>query len=271
MIASIWIRLFCFGVILTAALTGAAKAAPMVIASIDLSKSFGTRSLWSFQATQGSEIDDPGLDQIPGAITLCLSKSATGVCDPSLLTAFPNLAGLDDPSLEAFFGVPHYLYESEIVYPEGTGHAPLLLVQTASASGGDGNRGILTQVLAYNRANDHFFRIYSHFMGSNNDQEARFINAGPMRGDIISVDPTSNAPFAFWIVVNALTPSFKYRQVLRYRSATLYGDQNQLLVIDSEMPNIQQRLGLWHTGLPLPLPASGCSQPQLIHDELWCH
>jgi hypothetical protein len=272
MIASKRARLFYAGLILTVALSSAALAAPTMIASLDLSKSFATRSLWSFQATQGPDVEGANGDQVDGVITLCLRKGRAGPCDPALITAFndPGLARFG-PDIEMLFGEPHNLEQPEILYPEGANHAPLLWVQTSSASSGDGNRGIFTQVLVYNRNSDQFYRIYSHLTGgSNNNQDIRFIDAGPMRGDIISVDPTSNPPYAFWIVVNALTPSFTYNEVLRYRSATRYNDGNPLSVIDSEMPNIQRRLGLWRTGLPLPLPASGCSQPQMIHDELWC-
>jgi hypothetical protein len=272
MINSVQIRL-AFGLILATVLTGAAYAESNVVSSINLSKPFGTRSPWLFQATQGPDVQGVMGDPIPGVISLCLSKGATGVCDPSLLTTYPDPYALaDGSSVDALFDKPHLLNAPQFIYPKGTGHPPLLWVQSVSARSVDGNANTLTQVLAYNRAKDHFVRIYSYLTaGSNNDQDIRFIDAGPMRGDIISVDPTSNAPFAFWIVVNALTPSDTYRQVLRYRSATRYGDGNPLSVIDSDMPNIQRRLGLWHPGLPLPLPASGCSQPQLSHNELWCH
>jgi hypothetical protein len=46
-----------------------------------------------------------------------------------------------------------------------------------------------------------------------------------------------------------------------------------LSVIDSEMPNIELHLGLWHPGLPLPVPTSPehpCRNPRLSHTELWC-
>lgn len=271
MVASAFIKQLCSVLILAGAFTGAASAAPTVISSIDLSKPFGTRSSWLFQAKQGPDVEGVMGNPIPGPITLCLSKGASAACDPSLLTSYPDPDALaDGPSLDALFDEPHFLYQPEILFPEGAGDAPVLWVRTSSARSVDGGHGILTQVLAYDRNKDQFYRIYSHFMGSNNNQEVRFISDGPMRGDIISVDPTDNAPFAFWIVVNALTPSFKYHQVLRYRSATTYEDGNRLSVIDSDMPNIQRRLGLWHQGLPLPLPASGCAKPHLIHDELWC-
>ena len=129
---------------------------------------------------------------------------------------------------------------------------------------------VLTQVLAYQRRLDRFVRIYEHLTGTNNNQEVRYVDAGPLRSDIISVEPTMDAPFGFWVSVNALMPGHLYQQVLRYRSATRYQDGNSLAVIDSEMPNIEQHLGFWRLGSPLPLPAGPCSRPHLIRMELWC-
>jgi hypothetical protein len=71
------------------------------------------------------------------------------------------------------------------------------------------------------------------------------------------------------VVVSRLDGS-AYRQILRFRSATHYGDGNPLAVIDAEMPNIEKRLGLWHAGQPLPLPAKGCAKPHLVKSVLWC-
>ena len=55
------------------------------------------------------------------------------------------------------------------------------------------------------------------------------------------------------------------------RSATHYSDNNPLAVIDSEMPNIEQRLGYWKSGVALPLPSGACPRPRLIRMELWCN
>jgi len=87
---------------------------------------------------------------------------------------------------------------------------------------------------------------------------------------MISAEPTENPPYAYWITVSRLNPDDNYRQVLHYRSATLYGDGNSLAVIDSEMPNILLRLGLWRPGQPLPVPKAGCRRPHLVKMELWC-
>jgi hypothetical protein len=74
---------------------------------------------------------------------------------------------------------------------------------------------------------------------------------------VIAAEPTDDAPYAYWIAVSRLGAG-GYAQALRYRSATRYGDGNPLSVIDSEMPNILQRLGLWRSGSPPPLPAEPC-------------
>ena len=252
------------------AIAGASSAvaapSPAVIADIDLAKPFATRAPWRFTATQGEPIKDPiyGEGDAPGPIKLCLRASLTAPCDAQLRGNLPT------QSLSEIFSDVHFLSGAEVVRPHGVSGQPLLLVQTASLRSGDGDRVVYTQVLAYRRADDRFERIYERSTGRNNNQETRFIAAGPLRGDIISVEPTENAPYGFWISVSALTPQDTYRQVLRYRSATRYNDGNSLAVIDSEMPNIQQRLGVWKPGTPLPLPPSPCPKPHLIRAELWC-
>jgi hypothetical protein len=92
---------------------------------------------------------------------------------------------------------------------------------------------------------------------------------------VITAEPQDHLPYGYWIVVESLTRAGAYRQVLRYRSATLYNDSNPLAVIDSEMPNIERRLGLWKPGQPIPRPSLGgnrklCLKPTLRHTELWC-
>ena len=259
-----WASLALLGSALAA---GPPPAEPAVSASIDLSQPFGTRSAWRFTATQGPAIDDPtGLngDQAPGAVTVCLRRTASGPCDPQLQAALRT--GLDDDP----FAEPHYLNQADIVRP-GTGSGrPILLVVTASLHAGDGDQVVKTQALAYEAGQDRFVRVYEHATGRNNNQEVRFMAGGPLAGDIISVEPAETAPFGFWVSVNSLGGPDGYTQQLRYRSATMYADGNPLPVIDSEMANIEQRLGLWRPGSPLPLPATPCPKPHLIRMELWC-
>ena len=231
-------------------------------APIDLSKTFHTRTPWRLVATQGPSEEDGIGDPAPGKLHLCLQQDANGPCVSEALSG--------DPATPANWG-PHYLLTGKPVYPQGPAAAPLFEVVTASQHGANGDQVVTTQLLKYDRASDAFARIYVHATTRNNNDETRFIADGPLKGAMISADPTSNAPYGYWITVNRLTPARTYAQALRYRSATRYNDGNPLAVIDSEMPNIEQRLGLWKPGSPLPLPAGKpCPSPHLKRSELWC-
>jgi hypothetical protein len=236
-----------------------------VISDIDLSKPFSTREPWRFVATQGPPVagdDTASGDEEPGQIQLCLRPFPSAPCDPQLLNALGTAPRAEDP---------HYLNAVKIVYPRGSGDPPVLFVQTASTHAGNGSQVVLTQVLAYNNSQNRFVLIYQYTTGTNKNEEVRYITSGKLKGAIISVEPTENAPYGYWVTVNAFTPKYTYKTVLHYRSATHYGDNNSLAVIDSEMPNIQRRLGYWKPGMPLPLPSRGCPRPHLVHMELWCN
>jgi hypothetical protein len=231
------------------------------IATLDLSSDFGTRTPWRLVATQGPQDTDALGEPAPGEVRLCLARTEAGPC-AAALAAMPG----SPPDLWA----AHCLNVARMVRPRGDTSPPLLLIQTASLHGVNGSQAIFTQLLAYRREADRFEQVYGQVVGHNNNQEIRYIASGPLKGGVISAEPTQDAPYGFWITVNRLTPEYTYRQVLKYRSATGYNDGNPLAVIDSEMPAIEQRLGLWRPGAPLPLPASACPKPRLVHAELWC-
>ena len=238
-----------------------------VISYIDLSKPFSTGGAWRYIATQGPPVagdDTASGGEEPGRIQLCLQATPSAPCDPQLLNALPDASS-------DFSSQPHYLKAVKIVYPRGSADPPLLFVQTASLHAGNGSQLVLTQVLVYRNSQTRFVRIYEYTTGTNENQEVRYIDTGRLRGDIISVEPTDNAPYCYWVTVNGLTPQYTYKSLLRYRSATHYGDGNPLAVIDSEMPNIEQRLGYWKSGMALPLPSGACPSPRLIHLALWCN
>jgi len=164
----------------------------------------------------------------------------------------------------------HYLQLAEIVHPRGASASPLLRLQVGSHYATNGSQGHAAIILVYRASKHRFERIFQEIFGGNMNQEARYIASGPLKGAMITVHPTDYAPYGYWVAVHRLTPDYTYKQVLRYRSATIYGDGNPLAVIDSEMPNIQRRLSLWTTGQPLPLPAGRCPRPRLIKQALWC-
>jgi hypothetical protein len=246
----------------------AAHPAGKIVASIDLSKPFATRSRWHLTASQGADVrpDNSATGgSEPGVITLCVSRDGTKSCQPDLVAPLGVGRGDDD-----YYSDAHFVDTIQIVHPHGAKAAPLLIMQLASAHGGNGNQRVGTLVLRYDPGQDSFVSVYKYQVARNTNDQIRYLATGPLRGAIVSAEPTGDAPFGFWITVNQPTPSGRYKRVLHFRSATHYGDGNPLAVIDSEMPNIQRRLGLWRPGQPLPLPAKSCRKPHLVRMELWC-
>lgn len=234
-----------------------------LISSIDLSQALSTKSDWRFMASQGPNVTDPvTTESIPGKIRLCVTNDKGASCSPDLDNVLRLSSGADD------YSDPHYLTYVRIVHPRPD--RPLLLMQVASQHSGNSNQRLATVALAYDHEQDGFTLVYKKQTGRNNSQEIRYIADGPLAGAIISAEPTSDAPFGFWIIVERLGSTGGYKQILRYRSATRYGDGNPLAVIDSEMPEILQKLSFWHPGMKLPLPAGECAKPRLVGQELWC-
>lgn len=232
-----------------------------VVADLDLTKAFGTRTRWTFVAAilAGSHFD--GADGGPvagGALGECFVDGLT----PHCMYGKPKTAS-------DWFSTPIGLYSAKIVFRGADRTLPLLMVSSGSALGGDGSHAIFTQLFTYDRRLNQFKRVFSRATGSNSNQKTRFLEQGPLRGDVVVDEPTSSAPYGYWMSVYTWNGSDSYSLVLRYRSATHYGDGNRLAVIDSEMPGILRRLGLWKSGDPLPAP-SGCTRPALRHGEEWC-
>ena len=257
--------------LLAAAVFCCAAAAPpagphKVIARIDLSKPFHLPAGATFTATQGPEVDDPVYEgeRAPGQIHLCLQISASAACSPNLNDAWKT-GGIVDEYSEI-----HFLDQAEIIQPNGNSSAPRLLLRTRSFQTGDGDQFHSVQIVGYRARERRFLVVFREQSGGNNNQEIRLVKAGPLAGAVISNNPADNAPFGYWITVYRASAGGDYRQILHYRSATRYNDGNPLAVIDSEMPNILQRLRLWRPGLPLPLPAGRCPRPHLVKSELWC-
>ncbi|HEX3888435.1 MAG TPA: hypothetical protein VHW05_13135 [Phenylobacterium sp.] len=246
----------------------ASKPAPQGV-QLDLSQAFHARSPWRLVVTEGPPTQDYGEGDAPGALTFCLRKGPAGPCVSAPITPPPRTVPAGDPAWE-----PHYLFKAKLVYPRGQKAAPYLLIVTGSLNSGDGDQIIATQLVAYNAARDRFHRVYADSTGRNNNEEIRYIEHGPLRGSVIDAEPQDHRPYGYWIVVDSLTSAGAYRQVLRYQSATRYNDGNPLAVIDSEMPNIERRLGLWKPGQPIPTPGldggKACPNPMLRHTELWC-
>ena len=238
---------------------------------LDLTASFHTRSAWRLFVTEGTPTKDYGDNDAPGALTLCLRNGPHGTCEVDPVTPpLPTSSSNDAPAWE-----PHYLFAAKVVYPRGPAAPPLLLIVTGSLNSGDGDQIVSTQLVRYVAARNTFQRAFAGSTGHNNNQEIRFVTAGALRGSAITAEPEAHRPYGYQITIDEADAAGVYRPVLRYHSATIYGDGNPLAVIDSEMPNIEQRFGVWRPGMPLPTPEMGgggkpCLKPILKHGELWC-
>lgn len=260
MMAMLWLAA------LTMAAASPAQPPQKVISSIALSQPFHTRSPWTFTATQGPDVPDPIGEEpkVPGTVTLCLSRDHGQTCDHILTDAFAK-ASDDD-----VFNAPHTLLYAGIDHLPGKSARPFLFVQTESMRSGDGDARRVTQIVLYDRARDAFTLAWQHVSAHNHNEVVRYVADGPLAGDLITAEPTRNAPYGYWVSVNKVSANDKFEPVVRYRSATRYGDGNPLSVIDSELPNIEQHLGLWHPGQPLPTPTVPCPKPHLVHGAMWC-
>ena len=248
-----------------AAALGLIAAAPgdRRVPSVDLAP-FATRSPWRLIVSRAADLPDPIMgdgEQVPGVLRLCLTADGGRTCD---IRPGASLRLADAPDL---YDEPHELRRLAIV--PSAGGKRLLLIQLASLAGANGDQRVGLELYAYDRAGDRFRSVYQGRTRQNNNQELRYIEGGALRGAVVAAEPTNDAPFGYWITVARAGATGAYRSVLRYRSATRYGDGNPLAVIDSEMPALQQRLVLWRPGRPLPVPAH-CAAPRLVRMELWC-
>jgi len=234
---------------------------PKVVSHIDLTEPFGAVTQWTFVVVQdGGQPADDFEDH--GQLFLCLVKAANPDC---ALHLYEQVR-----SEMPWFDTPYHLLAGSVVYANRSKSSPLLFLKVGGAVSGDGDCNIATALYKYDKGTDRFIRVFLNLTGRNNNQATRFVEGGPLQGDVIVDNPTENAPYTYWIDVYRAGDSGQYSRILRYRGHTGYSDGNPLAVADSEMPEILHRLGLWQPGDPLPVPVHlpmGCSHLFMRHGE----
>ncbi|GGF00580.1 hypothetical protein GCM10011611_02720 [Aliidongia dinghuensis] len=243
-----------------------------VVADIDLTGDFRTVTPWRFVAIQGPSTENVLLDGgDPGLIAMCLAHGAALDCSGP---PFPHFEHVDAPksSWDKSIGNYHSL-DARIVFARSHIRSPMLLLVARSVFSANGNQVVSTFALSYDRQANRFVGTFAGVTGKNHNEEIRLVRTGPLAGDIILDEPTFNAPFAYFITVLRSSNAATYSERLHYRSQTRYGDGNPLAVIDSEMPEIMRRLGLWKVGDKLPFPQempSSCHSIELRRGVEWC-
>jgi hypothetical protein len=229
-----------------------------VVANLDLTGAFDTRTPWAFVAAilPGSHFDGGEAGPVDGgALAQCFVNNREPHC----------VYGRPKNDFD-WFSTPIELYSGAVVFRGANKTDPLVMITAGSAHGGNGSHSIFTELFAYDRRLDKFRSVFSNATGSNNNQKTRFMEEGPLRGDVIVDEPSG---CCYWVEVYRPGGSGRYARILGYRSHTVYGDRNPLSVSDSEMPEILRRLGLWHPGDALPIPHEGC-KPVMRRREEWC-
>lgn len=236
-----------------------------IIKYLDLTQPFATESPWTLVVVQDAKPPPADLAMMGNAspIAVCVVKALIPSCTEARGHA-------DDD----WFDMTNGLEAAAVVFAGPGQTRPLLMLQTLSAHGVNGNASIGTKLFRYDRKTDGFRQVFVNVNGgTNNNAATRFVEHGPLRGDVIVNYPTDEAPYAYWVKVYAPGKSDRYARILRYRSITHYGDGNPLAVADSEMPEIMKRLGVWKPGDALPVPPhtpKGCGPPVMRHGEEWC-
>jgi hypothetical protein len=240
-----------------------------VVAHSDLTAPFKTTSQWTLVIAK--ETDRSDYDQDPAGnsiISVCFVKIDVPDCSEKAVLEKYREHSFDEKKR------PFYqFFDSKIVYLDSEDTRPLLLLRTCSYGGLNGNCGKATFLYEYDRKTDDFHSIFFNISARSNNEETRFVEKGPLIGSVIVVYPTSHAPYTYSVEVYKRHNSEGYTQVLRYRGKTVYNDGNRLPVIDSEMPEILQHLGMWKPGVALPNPAempSGCTRLSMRNGVEWC-
>ena len=251
-----------------------------IIAHVDLTKPFDTKSQWTLvigkQPDEESTVTD-GMDRPVGAVSVCFVKNAVPDCSAAMFLAkYREQKTAVAPGERPFYE----LSASEVVYSGPGKTLPLLMIKTSTWSGANGSHGIFTFLFDYDRKADGFRAVFSNVTGSNGNQETRFVETGPLLGDVIVADPIGGAPpptrrnpYAYSVEVYKRDVAGMYARILAYRGGTRYSDGNPLAVIDSEMPETLRRLGLWKPGDALPVPQrmpAACTRLVIRKGVEWC-
>lgn len=242
---------------------------PKVIVHMDLTTQFATATQWTLVAVEdvGHPKSDWNLEVVglQGPIIICFVKSAIPEC---IKDFYPPEEGLrDSPDM------PYNLFVNKVVFAGQDESNPVLMFKMCWIIGGNGNCEVVTALYSYDKATDRFNRVFMNRTGRNNNESTRFVESGPLQGDVIVNEPTDNAPYRYWVTVYRADKWGNYGQILHYRSLTAYSDGNPLAVIDSEMPEILHRLGFWQPGDTLPVPPHlphVCHNLYMRNSEEWC-
>ncbi len=169
-----------------------------VIVHLELTQTFQTKSRRSLvvakQPDEESSVEDGGGNRI-GAVSLCFVENDEPDCSEEMF-----LAKYREEKVDFVSGVPtfHELIASDIVFSGPGRTLPLVRIQSCMNRGANGNCGVSTFLIAYDRKSDRFRVVFFKVSGRNNNEETNDGSADRMRlGSVIVAIATSDAPFTY--------------------------------------------------------------------------
>ena len=172
-----------------------------VIVHLDLTQTFQTKSRWSFlaakQPDEESSVED-GAGNRMGAVSLCFVENDELDCSEEMFLAKYREENVSFVSGEPTF---HELIASDVVFSGPGGTLPLLRINSCMNRGANGNCGVSTFLLAYDRKAERFRVVFFNMTYRNNNEETRLVESGPLIGSVIVAYPTNNAPFTYFVEV----------------------------------------------------------------------
>ena len=165
-----------------------------VITHLDLTQSFQTKSQWSLvaakQPDEESRVED-GVGGRIGAVYFCFVENGQPDCSEEMFLSKYREQKVSFVSGEAPF---YEFFASDVVFLGPGRTLPLLRIKGCTNRGANGNCGVSTFLFDYDRKAERFRVVFFNMVGRNNNQEARFVENGPLLGDVIVAYPTDDPP-----------------------------------------------------------------------------
>ncbi len=247
-----------------------------ILAHIDLTTPFATKSPWAVVVAKATQPDaallrwDPGdTSGNGGPVSICFVKDLTPDCSEQAYRTHDFKWFQGSQGIRPFYR----FFAARVVSAAADKSKPLLLLSVCTLHGMNGNCGVSMLLYRYNRSADRFDIAFLDSVARNTNGVIRFVENGPLQGSVLVAYPTNRAPFTYWVEVYKQDAAGNYKLALRYRGKTGYGDGNPLSVADSEMPTILHRFGYWKPGDPPPVPEempASCKRVFMRGELEWC-
>lgn len=184
-----------------------------ILTYLDLTQPFGTTSPSALVVAQDPHQHQDTLFQEQNPIIVCLVRAHTPHCTESL-SKLPVFL----PASTTCYAGPCYtrtyaLRQVRVVFAGPDGTRPLLLLKARSMRAPNGSADVETVLYRYDRPTDRFRAVFVNDEGTNNNQDARFVEHGLLRGDEIVDFPTYRPPYVYWIEVFAPHGSGTYKRI----------------------------------------------------------